>query len=61
MEFLFCILINLLPCHNAITWCGKMAATYKSDLLGHLDLGDNSSSYIICEASCVTDAEGVWT
>lgn len=35
--------------------------TYKSDLLRHLDLGDDSSSYIICEASCVTDAEGVGT
>lgn len=38
-----------------------MAVTYKSYLLGHLDLGDNSSSYIICKASCVTDAEGVGT
>lgn len=44
-----------------ITGCRKLAVTYKSDLLGHLDLGDNSTSYIICKASCVTDAEGVGT
>lgn len=39
----------------------KVVATYKGDLLGHLDLRDNSSSYIICKASCVTNAECIGT
>lgn len=39
----------------------KMATTYKTDLLGHFNLGNYSSSYVICKATRVTDAEGVWT
>lgn len=35
------------------------SVTYKSYLLGHLNLRDDSSSNIISEAGCVTDAEGV--
>lgn len=35
--------------------------TYERDLLGHLDLGNNSSSYVICKTSCLTDAECVGT
>lgn len=42
-------------------WVWNMGVTYKTDLLRQLDLRDDPSSYIICEASCVTDAEGVGT
>lgn len=33
--------------------------TYKGDLLSHFNLGDDSSSYIVCISSCVADAKCV--
>lgn len=59
------VLLILSPKHTSESpssnWVWNTAVTYKTDLLRQLDLGDNPSSYVICEASCVTDAEGVGT
>lgn len=35
--------------------------TYKTDLLRDLDLGDDTTSDIICKACGITNAEGVGT
>lgn len=36
-------------------------STYKLNLLGHLDLFDNTTSDVVCKGASVTDAEGVRT
>lgn len=61
--FAFFFLNNALLCYHLMTLQGveKNVVTYKTDLLRHLDLGHNSTSYIICKASCVTDTEGIGT
>lgn len=50
---------NLLSIHFAIFVSPKVS-TYKLDLLGHLNLCDNTTSHVVCEGASVTDAEGVW-